>query len=88
MAAAQQRHACAVTPGESRRSLAPARREFPKGEVILDYISGTSRRMAGGCSDTLMPASRPGRTIRTRTRRSLDVRAGRLVRLTLAGMFA
>jgi hypothetical protein len=29
-----------------------------------------------------------GRTIRTRTRRSLDVQAARLVRMTLAGMFA
>jgi hypothetical protein len=37
--------------------------------------------------DDWKPASRPGRTIRTRTRRSLDVLAGRLVRLT-PGMFA
>lgn len=34
-----------------------------------------------------MPTSRPGRTVREPTRRSLDVRTGRLVRLTIVGMF-
>ena len=50
--------------------------------------SSGSRRIASACLGTLMPAPACCRTIRARTRRSLDVRAARLVRMTLAGMFA
>ena len=77
----------AVCPGTPLEVLPPLLAE-------VDYVmreqrrSSGSRRTASACLGTLMPAPASWRTIRARTRRSLDVRATRLVRMTLAGMFA